>query len=438
MTDVGLSLPVADVDRLGAEAQRFGHRVVAETADADTLAPRIAVVKPDVVIAAASAPHLSARLVAACDAHGVRLVVVGDSPRERRFAAGLGVVDPVPGPPAWTLLTPGTGVPVQPPQPTSLPPVPIVPPGGPARNREPGAERTSRGSRRDGSAVAGTPVTPDPATPDSVTRGTATRGTVIAVWGPGGAPGRTSLAIALAGELAATGASVALADADTHGAAVAPSLGLLDEAPGFAAACRLAGTGSLTPAELDRVASAHRGGFRVLTGIGRPARWPELTAERVAGVLDAVRGWAGITVVDVAASLEQDEELASDVVAPRRNAAGIEVLRRADRVVAVAAADPVGLARFLRGHAELLEYVSPDRVTVVANKVRSGTVGLDPAGQVRAALQRFGGVTPGHLVPWDPAGFDAALLSGRSLTEAAPRSPARAAVRKLAADLARR
>lgn len=411
MTDVGLALPVADVDRLGAEAGRYGHRVVAEMVDADALAPRIALAKPEVVIAAASAPHLSARLVAACDAHGVRLVVVGDSPRERRFAAGFGVVDPVPGPPAWTLLTPGSGIPVrspaeppQPPQPTrlpDLPPMPVAPP-------------------------ADAPVPADRP---------AARGIVIAVWGPGGAPGRTSLAIALAGEVAALGASVVLADADTHGAAVAPSLGLLDEAPGFAAACRLAGTGGLTTAELDRVASQHRGGFRVLTGIGRPARWPELTDARIAGVLDAVRGWVEVTIVDVAASLEQDEELVSDVAAPRRNAATVEVLRRADRVVALGAADPIGLARFLRGHADLLEHTTPDRVTVVVNKVRSGTVGLDPAGQVRSTLERFGGVNPAHLVPWDPAGFDAALLSGRTLPEVAPRSPARAVIRRLAADL---
>jgi len=422
VTDVGLALPGTDADRLGAEAARYGHRVVAELPDADALAPQIAALKPEVVIAAAAAPHLSTRLVAACDAHGVRLVVVGDSPRERRFAAGLGVVDPVPGPPAWTLLTPGSGIPVAsvvappPSAPLLIAPPPVARPADRVTTASEVAEETTR-----------RPV-----------RAPVERGSVIAVWGPGGAPGRTSLAIALAGELAASGVGVALADADTHGAAVAPSLGLLDEAPGFAAACRLAGTGSLTTAELDRVGSQHRGGFRVLTGIGRPARWPELTADRVGGVLDAVRGWAGITLVDVAASLEQDEELVSDVAAPRRNAATVEVLRRADRVVAVGAADPVGLARFLRGHVELLDHVTPDRVTVVINKLRSSVVGLDPAAQVRATLERFGGVTPAHLVPWDPAGFDAALLSGRSLAEAAPRSPARAAIRKLAADLARR
>jgi hypothetical protein len=412
VTAVGLALPATDADRMNAEAGRYGHRVVAEMADADALAPQIAVTKPEVVIAAASAPHLSGRLVAACDAHGVRLVVVGDSARERRFAAGLGVVDPVPGPPAWTLLTPGSGIPVAPASPPPLAP-PTLLPSPSSAPREVAEQSAPRPARR---AVE--------------------RGNVVVVWGPGGAPGRTSLAIALAGELAATGVSVALADADTHGAAVAPSLGLLDEAPGFAAACRLAGTGSLTTAELDRVASTHRAGFRVLTGIGRPARWPELTAERVAGVLDAVRAWAGLTIVDVGASLEQDEELVSDVAAPRRNAATIEALRRADRVVAIGAADPVGLARLLRGHAELLEHVTPDRVTVVINKLRSGAIGLDPAGQVRSTLERFAGVAPAHLVPWDPAGFDAALLSGRSLGEVAPRSAARAVIRKLATDLA--
>jgi len=402
MTTVGLALPVADVDRLGAEAEHYGHQVVVETADADALAPRIAVAKPEVVIAAASAPHLSARLVAACDAHGVRLVVVGDSPRERRFAAGLGVVDPVPGPATWTLLAPGSGIPVSTPAP--LPPTLTAP------------------------RAEGAPAEPEPA---PVPRA-GERGQVIAVWGPGGAPGRTSLAIALAGELAAAGTVTVLADADTHGAAVAPSLGLLDEAPGFAAACRLAGTGGLTPAELDRVASTARGGLRVLTGIGRPARWPELTAERVAGVLDVVRSWAAVTVVDVAASLEQDEELLSDVAAPRRNAATLEVLRRADRVIAVAAADPVGLARFLRGYADLLDHVAPERITPIVNKLRTGVVGLDAGAQVRATLERFGGIAPAHLVPWDPAAFDAALLSGRPLGEAAPRSPARAVIRGLA------
>jgi MinD-like ATPase involved in chromosome partitioning or flagellar assembly len=265
---------------------------------------------------------------------------------------------------------------------------------------------------------------------------------VVAAWGPAGSPGRTSLAIALAAELADAraphaaerGPIVALADADTHAASIAPALGLLDEAPGFAAACRLAGSGALDAAQFERIAQQHRAGrsdIRVLTGLGRASRWPELTAERVSGVLTAARDWAEVTVVDVAASFERDEELMTDLNAPRRNAATIEALRSADLVVAVGAADPIGLSRYLRAHAELTELVEPDRVLTVINKVRSSAIGLNAAAQVRQTLARFGGIEAAALVPGDPAAFDAALLSGRALLDAAPRSAARVAIRQL-------
>jgi MinD-like ATPase involved in chromosome partitioning or flagellar assembly len=258
------------------------------------------------------------------------------------------------------------------------------------------------------------------------------------VWGPEGAPGRTRIAIELAAEWAQSGTRVALADADTHAAAVAPALGLLDEAPGFAAACRLAASGALDRRQFERIAQSHRAGraeFQVLTGIGRPSRWPELTAARIAGVLSAARDWVEVTVVDVAPSFEQDDELMSDLNAPRRHAATIEVLRSADRVIAVGAADPVGLSRFLRGHAELSELVDPHRVITVINKLRSGAIGMGAAAQVRQTLARFGGIDDAVLVPWDLAAFDAALLSGRTLVDAAPRSAARAAIRQLASQL---
>ena len=151
------------------------------------------------------------------------------------------------------------------------------------------------------------------------------------MWGPAGAPGRTTTAIALAAELAAAGLRVALVDADTIGAAVAPSLGLLDEAPGLAAACRLAAAGALTGAELDRVAQRYRcarGELLVLTGIGRPARWPELSADRVTKVLEQCRSWADHTVVDTGFNLEADEEIVSDLFAPRRNAATLAARAR--------------------------------------------------------------------------------------------------------------
>jgi len=394
VTDVALALPLAQEEALAAEAPRHGHRVVARCSGGDELASRLPAATPDVVVCGAGPQYLGRRLLDACDRLGVRLVVLASDPAERRHAAGLGVLDVIEGPAGWEAILPRGG--------------------GVASGAEDDVvdERTTL--RHPGQRVD--------------------RGVVVAVWGPVGAPGRTSIAIALAAELAARGVVVALADADTHGASVAPALGLLDEAPGFAAACRLAATGALTGVELDRIAQPHgAGALRVLTGIGRASRWPELGGDRVEGVLTALRAWAPTTIVDTAASLEQDEELSSDLAAPRRNAATIAALRAADRVVAVAGADPVGLARYLRVHADLLELVDPDRVITVVNKVRASAIGLGPAAQVRQTLARFGGVREPLLVPWDPGAFDAAVLSGRPLRDAAPRSPATAAIRELAA-----
>jgi len=76
-------------------------------------------------------------------------------------------------------------------------------------------------------------------------------GRLVAVWGPTGAPGRTTVAVGIAGELARAGVQTLLADADTYGGSVAQVLGFLDEAPGLAAAARLANLGQLDLAALE-------------------------------------------------------------------------------------------------------------------------------------------------------------------------------------------
>lgn len=61
------------------------------------------------------------------------------------------------------------------------------------------------------------------------------RGSVVAIWGPTGAPGRTTVAVTLGDELARLGYASLLVDADVYGGTVAAVLGLLDESPGLAA-----------------------------------------------------------------------------------------------------------------------------------------------------------------------------------------------------------
>jgi hypothetical protein len=172
----------------------------------------------------------------------------------------------------------------------------------------------------------------------------------------------------------------------------------------------------------------------VLTGINRPSRWPELSDRRVAAALAACREWADYTVVDVASSLERDEEIVSDLEGPRRNAATLAALRSADLVVAVVAADPVGVARFLRGNADLRATIGATPVAVVANRLRPGTLGIDARGQVRRTLDRFGGIEDVWFVPQDPRSADAAILASLPIAEVAPRSPLTLALRRFVGE----
>jgi len=362
-----------------------GHEISGRPQSSAELLAVVESAAADVVLLPATHALLTGALLAACDARGIRVIAFAAGEGDRRHAAALGLFEVLDADSGW----------------------------GDVR------------------LVLSSPVTPEPDRPD----GDVERGLVVAVWGPVGSPGRTTLAINLAAEAAARGREVMLADADSHGASVAPLLGLVDEAPGFAAACRLAGNGSLDRGELARVAQRYgsRGSsFRVLTGIARSGRWPELAHDRVDRVIAECRLAAEIVIVDTASSLESDEEISTDLFAPRRNAATLAALRGADLVIAVGLADPLGVSRFLRAHSELLDVVTSAPVLVVMNRLRSGAVGLGAASQLRSTLSRFGGIETVHLVPDDPRSLDAAVLAGRTLRDAAPRSPAGAAISRIA------
>jgi MinD-like ATPase involved in chromosome partitioning or flagellar assembly len=260
-------------------------------------------------------------------------------------------------------------------------------------------------------------------------------GRLVAVWGPTGAPGRTTVAVGLAGELAAQGVSALLADADVYGGVVAQVLGLLDEAPGLAAAVRMANNGVLDVAALAKAAPQAAPNLRVLTGISRADRWPELRPAALEQVWELARSLAAVTVVDCAFCLEQDEELSFDTSAPRRNGATLATLAQADVVLAVGTGDPVGMQRLVRGISQLREAVPGVLPRVVVNRVRHSAVGPEPQAQLREALDRYASVRDVTFVPEDREGLDAAVLQARPLAEVSPDSPAREAIAALAAGL---
>ena len=289
------------------------------------------------------------------------------------------------------------------------------------------------GGRDIADPTAALPLLGVPADPEDRPAGT---GRVVAVWGPTGAPGRTTVAVGLADEAARLGVSTLLVDADVYGGVVAQLLGLLDESPGLAGAARHAATGSLDDAALVRLCWAVRPHLRVLTGLARADRWPELRPRAVAAVLDEARRLADLVVVDCSFSLEDDEELSFDTAAPRRNGVTLTVLEHADTVLCVSGADPVALQRSIRGLDELRDTIPSVEPVLVVNQVRRGPVPGDPRQEIAEALERFAGRQARFFLPADRRATDAALASGRTIAEVAPASPLRSALRSMAAFLA--
>lgn len=408
MARLVLALDARSEDRLLADLVEAGHHVIARVVGWRDVLERLDDGAPDVVLVGAGRGTLSAELLEACDRRGIRLVALAADDRERALTAQLGLHEVLDAEADWREIER------------------LVRGGLPANW---GGDRGAAGSRtapppgREAEPGDGRAGPPRPAAK------------VVAVWGASGAPGRTMLAVNVAAELAAAGHGTALVDADPYGGAVATTLGLLDEAPGFAAACRLAAADSLDRAELERVARRYtsaRGSFDVFTGLVGAGRWPELASDRVTAALAAMRRRFDVVVVDTGFSLERDEELTSDQFAPRRNAATFSALAAADRVVVVGLADPVGLSRLVRGHAELLEHVEAERLAVVVNRVRSATLGIDAHIQIRHTLRRFAGITDVTLLPNDPRAADAAVLAAKTLRDAAPRTSLRASIRDFA------
>ena len=263
-------------------------------------------------------------------------------------------------------------------------------------------------------------------------RSSAGRGRVVAVWGPTGAPGRSTVAVGLAAELAGLGWPTLLVDADPYGGSLALAVGVPDEAAGLAAACRAANLGALDLSTLEGLVVEVAPELAVLTGIDRAERWPELRPAAVEVVLELARTRAAVSVVDCGFSLEQDEELSYDTLAPRRNGATLAVLADADLVVVVGSADRLGLRRLVTALGELRETVPEARTAVVCNRVRETAV---PEQEVRATLGRLAGVEPVACLPWDTPALDRALARGRPLAQVAADAPLRRALQQLAADL---
>ncbi len=239
-------------------------------------------------------------------------------------------------------------------------------------------------------------------------------GRLVAVWGTRGAPGRTTSAVTLAADAASRGIPTSLIDVDPYGGAVAQHLAVLDEMSGLLGATRLANTGQLDPTRLAALARRLIPGLRVLTGLPRPGRWPEVRPAAFAEVLTVARGLDDLVVVDTGPGLDPGSDDPFDAT-PNRDENTRTALAEADAVVALVAPDPVGLQRAARALVDLAE-VRPAGADVVAvNRMRS-SLGWDRR-DVVGLLERVAPDARVCFLPEDVAAADRALVTGRTLLE---------------------
>jgi MinD-like ATPase involved in chromosome partitioning or flagellar assembly len=246
----------------------------------------------------------------------------------------------------------------------------------------------------------------------------ARRGRLVAVWGGPGAPGRTTVASELAVALARAGSDVALIDGDSWAASVAQRLGLA-ETPSVTQAARLAGDG--WPEPIDECLQPGPAGCSVLVGLARSELWPEVRERAWNAVLTAARERADFVVVDLAAPIEEDEDLVVDRSPYRRNTMTVQALREADDVLLVSAGDPIGLRRGIVAHRTVAD-ARPDvarRIRVVVNRAPTTPRRLQDCS---TQVAEWTGQPPLAFLPTEPA-FDRVVWQGRPLHDLAPRSP---------------
>lgn len=254
-------------------------------------------------------------------------------------------------------------------------------------------------------------------------------GKIIAVWGTHGAPGRSTLALALAAYLNEQGSTI-LVDCDINAPSQVQLLGLPEDSSGLASAARLATHGELYSTRLVQTLLSAKADLQVLTGLGRSGRWRELPVASMNKVWEVCRHTAEYTVVDLSGGLEE-ERVEDFAMEPDHDAVAAALLEQADLTLIVGAADPVGIRRLIQLLNSSRQAVG-GRSQVVVNRVRSSTAGADPNSAIGSVLARYTSASDIVYVPADYRLFDKALMQAQPVAVVESRSAAAKSIAKLA------
>ena len=258
----------------------------------------------------------------------------------------------------------------------------------------------------------------------------------IAVWGPNGSPGKSTLALNLADLLARQGKRVLLVDSDLVSPSLALQLGVEDKASGISAACKLAREANLDTEQLDRISvnvTGSSSSFSLLPGISGASRWPEITPSAIETILRVASNRFDVAIFDTASSLEP--ALHTDAAALSRNELTRHLVASVDHLLAVVGCDPVSMQRMLRQIADIQKFRAGQPLSLVVNRVRDSAFGANPEKQVAQLFSQLAKIEPSYFLYEDSAAHDAALRNGLPVRLAKRRSQYLKGVNLVAAGL---
>jgi MinD-like ATPase involved in chromosome partitioning or flagellar assembly len=252
---------------------------------------------------------------------------------------------------------------------------------------------------------------------------------LISVWSPMGSPGKSTIALSIAAELAESGKKVFLLDADTWSPSLDLQLGLTDHPAGLAAACRLVAQERFDLEQLNRLSTELRigaGSLTVMTGLSSQSGWAEVSSEKLDDLLMVASKEFDFVVLDVASPIDGGLFWLTSPV--ERNAVSRWAVTYSDKVVAICGADPISVARFLSSAAELSELNPKGQVFNLVNRLRTSVLGASAKQQIIQTLSRMGQLEVSGFIPDDPAAADAALKDSVPIALGKRSSQARLAI----------
>lgn len=223
---------------------------------------------------------------------------------------------------------------------------------------------------------------------------------VIAVSGPHGSTGKTTVSINLALELAAERHRVLLIDGDLRAGSIANNFLLADLPAGLPGAIRIASQNRFDLEQLERLSvEVKKSNLVIMPGFSYPPE-QEVGNDAMVGILEVARQSFDYTVIDLGSILAAS----STAEAFTESVFGI-----ADSQLFVCLADPIGIFRLLATEQKLLEVSTNSKLLM--NRVRNSVI-ASARREIAITLQRLSQLEVASYLPDDPQQIDQAMRTG--------------------------